>query len=76
MGVRREVTIHEQLRRRAGYSVTELARSLGVSHAYVSQIEGGTVTPSVRYREAFQELLGVSAELAFPGMTEVVRNER
>jgi transcriptional regulator with XRE-family HTH domain len=63
--VRREISAHEQFRRRRGYSVTGLGRALGYSHTYVSRVEGGQVKPSPRYRRAVARLLKVPEELIF-----------
>ena len=66
MAVRRTITPHEVFRRRAGLGVVELAQGLGVSHTYVSRVESGEITPSVRYREAVAEVLGVRSDVLFP----------
>lgn len=63
---RQVITEHERLRRQAGYTVTEFARALGVSHCLVSRIEGGQVCPSTRYRKICSELLGVPERFIFP----------
>jgi DNA-binding XRE family transcriptional regulator len=62
---RRVISRHEEVRRRFGYTVTELAAAIGFSHATVSRIEGGTLKPSARYRAAVSRLLGVPEELIF-----------
>ena len=72
MSVRREVSAHELLRRRAGFSVTELARELGVSHTYVSRVESGEIGASPRYREAAAGALGVYEADLFPAGGVVV----
>lgn len=66
------ITRHEELRRRAGYSTTGLARALGFDHAYVSRVEGGQVRPSARYRRAYTDLLGVPEHLVFGEEPEVI----
>lgn len=65
MAVRRNITAHEEIRRRCGRSVTELARETGFSHAYVSRVEGGNLRPSPRYRAEVAQALGVPEELIF-----------
>lgn len=65
MAVRKKITAHERLRRKAGYSSTELAKALGVSQAYISRVEGGSLRPSARYREAVAALWGVPVEEIF-----------
>jgi transcriptional regulator with XRE-family HTH domain len=70
LAVRRDISRHEEVRRRAGYLVTGLAEALEVSHAYVSQVEGGLTKPSARYRKAFCDLLGIAEELVFPDEEE------
>jgi transcriptional regulator with XRE-family HTH domain len=67
--VRRTISQHEQIRRQFGYSVTGLATGINFSHAYVSRVEGGTLKPSARYREAVSEFLGVPQELIFEQVT-------
>lgn len=67
MKVRRTISPHEQFRRRAGYSVTGLAKALDYSHSYVSQVEGGSLPPSEEYRRRFCELLGVPEDMVFDG---------
>jgi ribosome-binding protein aMBF1 (putative translation factor) len=61
-----EITEQERLRRRAGLSVTELARRAGFSHAYVSRVEAGHLRPSARYRQAVAAVLGVPEGVVFP----------
>lgn len=65
MAVRTRITRHEELRRRLGLGVTELARRVGYSHAYVSQVEGCTITPSARYRAAVATEFDVPAAIIF-----------
>ena len=65
MGVRVVITKHEEYRRRRGYSVTALASAVGVSHTYVSLVEGRKTKPSPRYRKAVSRVLGVAEELIF-----------
>ena len=67
MAVRAIVTPHEHWRRLSGYTVTALAEAVGVSHAYVSQVEGGHTSPSPRYRKAVAEILGVQEQHLFLG---------
>lgn len=62
-----EISEHERLRRRAGLTVTEFARVVGFSHAYVSQIETGRLRPSSRYRSAAAIALGVPEAVLWPG---------
>lgn len=59
------ITRHEEFRRRAGYTVTSLARAVGVNHAYVSRVEGQTIPASTRYRKAVARLLGVREPVLF-----------
>jgi DNA-binding XRE family transcriptional regulator len=65
MQARTVITRHEQFRRQAGYTVTGLARKIGVSHTYVSRIEGQDVSASVRYRKTVARLFGVRQALLF-----------
>lgn len=65
MAARRMITQHETIRRRLGYSVTSLAKAVGYSHSYVSQVEGCHRTPSARYREAVSQVLRVPEILVF-----------
>jgi transcriptional regulator with XRE-family HTH domain len=62
----RPITPHEELRRRCGYTVTGLAKATGFSHSYVCQVEGRRVTPSLRYRQAVAQTLGLPEPLLFP----------
>jgi transcriptional regulator with XRE-family HTH domain len=66
MKIRTIITDHERVRRRSGYSVTGLAKAVGFSHAYVSQIEGGDRRPSSRYRTAASLVLQVPENQLFP----------
>ncbi len=59
------ITPHETMRRRRGFTVTQLAKAVGVTHAYVSQVEHGVTKPSPRYRAAASRVLGVPEELLF-----------
>ena len=59
------ITPHEAMRRRRGFTVTALARAVGVTHAYVSQVEHGVAKPSARYRAAASRVLDVPEELLF-----------
>jgi transcriptional regulator with XRE-family HTH domain len=63
--MRRKISRHEQIRRARGYTITRLAREIGVSHSYVSLVEGGLEKPSPRYREAVSAALGVHPEVIF-----------
>lgn len=65
MQARTVITRHEQFRRQAGYTVTGLAKAIGVSHTYVSRIEGQEVPASARYRKAAARLFGVRQALVF-----------
>lgn len=65
MPVRRTITAHEEIRRRCGYGVVQLARAAGFSHTYVSLVEAGRLRPSARYRAAVARALGVPPELIF-----------
>ena len=59
------ITEHERLRRLTHRSVTELAREIGFSHSYVSQVESGRVRPSLRYRKAVARALGMPEGVLF-----------
>jgi transcriptional regulator with XRE-family HTH domain len=61
-----QITEHERLRRLRSLSVTEMALETGFSHSYVSQVEGGYLPPSDRYRAAAARVLGVPVEALFP----------
>lgn len=61
-----EVSEGERQRRRRGLSVTELARRAGFSHSYVSQVEGGSMKASARYREAVARVLELPEAVVFP----------
>jgi transcriptional regulator with XRE-family HTH domain len=63
MAVRRAITTQEVMRRRCGFSVTELAREIGFSHAYVSRVEGGNLRPSARYRKAVTQALRIPIQI-------------
>lgn len=65
MAVRTQISEHERLRRERGLSVTALAGAVGVTHPYVSQIEGGRIAASRKYREAVSLLLGVTEDVLF-----------
>ena len=74
MQARQTITKHEQFRRLGGYTVTSLAAAVGVSHTYVSRIEGQHVPASARYRKAVARLLGVhEAVPVHPRRPSVVR---
>jgi DNA-binding XRE family transcriptional regulator len=66
MAVRRTISRHEELRRQSGLTVTGLARKAGFSHAYVSLVEGGRISPSAKYRKRVARCLRVPEELLFP----------
>jgi transcriptional regulator with XRE-family HTH domain len=63
--VRRTISEHEQIRRRRGLTITELARRAGFSRPYMSRVEGGLQKASPRYRSAVAKALGVPEELIF-----------
>lgn len=63
--MRRTISKHEEIRRRRGFTVTALAEAIGVSHSYVSLVEGGLEKPSRRYRKAAARVLGVPEDLIF-----------
>ena len=65
MQARQTITRHEQFRRQSGYTVTGLAKTVGVSHTYVSRIEGQHVKASARYRKKAARLFGVREALLF-----------
>lgn len=65
-------TRHEEFRRRAGFTITNLARSADVSRPYVSRIEAGKIPASKRYREAFSELCQVPEAWVFDGAGRVL----
>jgi transcriptional regulator with XRE-family HTH domain len=65
--MRRSISRHEQIRRARGYTVTRLAQEIGVSHSYVSLVEGGLEKPSPRYRETVSAVLCVPQDLIFDG---------
>jgi transcriptional regulator with XRE-family HTH domain len=70
MAVRRIISRHEEIRRGAGLSVTELARKIGVDHAIVSRVEGGQTRPSPKYRAAVSEVLGLPEGFIFGEIDE------
>jgi len=43
--VRRTITAHEEIRRRCGFGVVQLARAAGYSHTYVSLVEARALKP-------------------------------
>jgi transcriptional regulator with XRE-family HTH domain len=59
------ISTHEEFRRRRGFTVTELARAIDFSHAYVSRVEGGDLRPSARYRAAVAKALRVPEDVVF-----------
>lgn len=48
-----------RLREEAGLNQRELAKKSGVSHSYISDVERGTVTPSIKFLEKIAKALGV-----------------
>ena len=54
-------------RMKAGLSLRELSRQLGVSPSFVSQVENGKSQPSVATLYAIAQLLGVSIDQLFRG---------
>ena len=62
---RPRISQHEALRRQRGLLTTQVARALGLSHAYVSMVEAGQKAASPRYRTAFSGLIGVDEEIVF-----------
>jgi transcriptional regulator with XRE-family HTH domain len=66
-----QITEHERLRRLRGLSVTGMAVETAFSHSYVSQVEGGHLPPSDRYRAAAARVLGIPVEALF---SEVARD--
>ena len=65
MTTRTKVTEHERTRRAHGLGVGDLAAEVTVSHAYVSQIEGGQIPASPAYRRRVGALLGVPEKVLF-----------
>ncbi len=59
------ITPHEEIRRRCGFGVIELARAVGYSHTYVSQVEAGRLRPSAKYRAAVSDVLHVPEQVIF-----------
>lgn len=74
MSARRSISTHEEIRRRYGYRVTDLARAVGFSHAYVSRVEGGDLRPSARYKAAVASVLSVPEAVLFPDHEADMRN--
>jgi transcriptional regulator with XRE-family HTH domain len=60
-----EITEHERLRRRAGFSVTGFGTATGYSHTYVSRVESGDLRPSSEYRRKAAKVLRVPERLLF-----------
>ena len=56
-----------QARKRSNLSLRELARQLGVSPSFVSQLENGKSQPSVATLYSLTQLLGVSIDRLFDG---------
>ena len=54
-------------RQKAGLSLREVSRQLGVSASFVSQIENGKSTPSVATLYSMAQLLGVTIDELFSG---------
>ncbi|MFN2555688.1 MAG: helix-turn-helix domain-containing protein [Nitriliruptorales bacterium] len=67
------VTKHEEHRRHAGFTITELARRAKVSRPYASKIEAGKIPASKRYREAFSALCHVPEEWVFDSAGRVLQ---
>ena len=65
MPVRRKITPHEEIRRRCGFGVVDLARAAGYSHTYVSLVEAERLKPSPKYRAAVAAVLQVPEALIF-----------
>jgi transcriptional regulator with XRE-family HTH domain len=63
--VRRTITPHEEIRRRCGFGVVQLAHAAGYSHTYVSLVEAGELKPSAKYRAAVAGVLQVPEALIF-----------
>jgi transcriptional regulator with XRE-family HTH domain len=61
-------------RMKAGLSLRELSRQLGVSPSFVSQVENGKSQPSVATLYAIAQLLGVSIDQLFRGGPEAPTN--
>ena len=76
MAVRKEITAHEIARRRAGFTVTALARRIGVSHTYVSRVECGEILPSPRYSAEAARLLGLPEGELFDSPRNLLAEER
>lgn len=55
----------KEIRLKSGLSLREVARQLGVSPSFVSQIENGKSQPSVATLYAFARLLGVPVDVLF-----------
>ena len=65
MQARSTITAHETARRKRGLGVTSLAAAVGVTHAYVSRVEGQQIPASTKYRQAVARLLGVDEDSLF-----------
>lgn len=63
--MRRTISKHEQIRRQRGFTITALAQAIGVSHSYVSLVEGGFEKGSPRYRKAAARVLRVPEDFLF-----------
>jgi transcriptional regulator with XRE-family HTH domain len=57
----------KRARQRSGLALREVARQLGVSASFVSQMENGKSTPSVATLYSMAQLLGVSIDELFSG---------
>jgi len=55
----------KEIRAKGGLSLREVARQLGVSPSFVSQIENGKSQPSVATLYSFAKLLGVPIDILF-----------
>ena len=67
--MRQTISKHEEIRRLRGFTVSGLAAAIGVSHSYVSLVEGGLEKPSRRYRKAAARVLRVPEDLIFEPVT-------
>jgi transcriptional regulator with XRE-family HTH domain len=63
--VRRTITPQEEIRRRCGFGVVQLAQAAGYSHTYVSLVEAGQLKPSPKYRAAISSVLHVPEDVIF-----------
>lgn len=65
--VRARITQHEILRRHKGLSMSGLGDLVGCSYSYVSQVEGGHIPASEKYRKSVADKFGVDESLLFDG---------